>query len=181
MHIYTNSEEETIELAKKIGGILKNGFRNNEIYYYTIYLIGEFGAGKTIFVKGLAQGLNVENYEYVCSPSFILVHRYEGEIPLYHIDLYRLKSQVEISDILSSEINTTKAVIAIEWADKISWLINRNRVADFHLESEKLNVKNFELLNKITSYQQLQIKIEHVNETTRKISILPFKVIPVAL
>ncbi|MCP2605052.1 tRNA (adenosine(37)-N6)-threonylcarbamoyltransferase complex ATPase subunit type 1 TsaE, partial [Candidatus Aminicenantes bacterium AH-873-B07] len=78
--IITKSEEETFLLAKKIGQELKG----KEV----ILLIGELGAGKTIFVKGIASGAGVEDITEVCSPSYTILNVYEGKFPIYHFDLY---------------------------------------------------------------------------------------------
>ncbi|HEX3282442.1 MAG TPA: tRNA (adenosine(37)-N6)-threonylcarbamoyltransferase complex ATPase subunit type 1 TsaE [Pyrinomonadaceae bacterium] len=103
---------ETFDLGKKIGKQLRGG----EI----LLLDGPLGAGKTIFVKGLAAGLEVDAEE-VTSPSFTLVNPYEGRLPLFHIDLYRLDAgasaahAVDIDELVTNE----QAVIVIEWAERL--------------------------------------------------------------
>lgn len=82
-----------------------------------IALIGPLGAGKTRFVQGLANGLDVSE-SYVNSPTFILVHAHEGRLPLYHIDLYRLDSAAAIDSIGLEEYLEGHGVAAVEWADK---------------------------------------------------------------
>jgi tRNA threonylcarbamoyladenosine biosynthesis protein TsaE len=103
---------ETFALGEQIGAQLRGG----EI----LLLDGPLGAGKTIFVKGLASGLEVDADE-VTSPSFTLVNPYAGRLPLFHIDLYRLDSgaaaahAVDLDELLSNE----SAVIVIEWAERL--------------------------------------------------------------
>ncbi len=103
---------ETFKLGEQVGHQLAGG----EI----LLLSGPLGAGKTIFIKGLAQGLGV-NPEEVTSPSFTLVNPYVGRLPLYHIDLYRLEEgasaahAVDLDELLMNE----QAVIAIEWAERL--------------------------------------------------------------
>ena len=83
---YKSSPEETLELGRKIGKGLKAGD--------VVALVGELGAGKTLFTQGLVQGLGVKGY--VKSPSFTIVNKYEGRLPVYHLDLYRLGDVSEI-------------------------------------------------------------------------------------
>jgi tRNA threonylcarbamoyladenosine biosynthesis protein TsaE len=104
---------ETFALGERFGGGLAGG----EI----ILLGGALGAGKTVFVKGLASGLGVDAGE-VTSPSFTLVNRHdEGRLTLYHLDLYRLDEgasaahAVDLDELLADE----RAVIVIEWAERM--------------------------------------------------------------
>jgi tRNA threonylcarbamoyladenosine biosynthesis protein TsaE len=88
---------------------------------------GELGAGKTQFVKGLAKGLGVADWEYVLSPSFTLMNIYEGRCSLCHADLYRLEGgDVESLDI---EEYLDTGVVAVEWAERASWPENAIRIS----------------------------------------------------
>lgn len=108
----SNGAEETFDLGKQVG----EGLAGGEI----LLLSGSLGAGKTIFVKGIAAGLGIDPTE-VTSPSFTLVNPYQGRLSLYHIDLYRLDDgvssahAVDLDDLLTQE----KAVIVIEWAERL--------------------------------------------------------------
>ena len=115
----THSELETFHLAEKLG----RDFRGNEI----VLLTGELGAGKTVFAKGLASGLGVKDISQVCSPSYTLINIYQGKYPLYHIDLYRLGEDAEISD-LGWEDFLGEAVVIVEWAEKIKFPLDGIRV-----------------------------------------------------
>ena len=87
-------------------------------------LTGEIGSGKTVFIKGLCRGLGVKDSKKVKSPTFVLCHLYEGKIPLYHFDLYRLEKERELERIGFDEFLTDpRAVSLVEWADR-----GRNRI-----------------------------------------------------
>ncbi|MFY9270859.1 MAG: tRNA (adenosine(37)-N6)-threonylcarbamoyltransferase complex ATPase subunit type 1 TsaE [Candidatus Manganitrophaceae bacterium] len=102
----------------------------------TIALIGPLGAGKTCFVQGLAAGLGVLD-RYINSPTFILLQCYEGRLPLYHIDLYRLEREVEIEPLGFDEYFGGKGVVAIEWADKGTSILPPSRLTvTFHHTEE---------------------------------------------
>ena len=80
-------------------------------------LIGDLGAGKTEFVKGLAIGLGFENE--VTSPTFTVVHEYRGgRLPLFHMDFYRLREEWELDEIGMDEYLKAGGICAIEWGDK---------------------------------------------------------------
>ena len=106
------SPEETFEAGRRVGERLVGG--------ETLLLSGPLGAGKTVFVKGLAEGLSIDTDE-VTSPSFTLVNKYEGRLTLYHLDLYRLPEgaaaahAVDLDELLADE----RAVIVIEWAARM--------------------------------------------------------------
>ena len=83
-----------------------------------VCLIGELGAGKTHFAKGVVAGLGGDPSE-VTSPTFTIVHEYrEGRIPVFHFDLYRLESERELQDIGWDDCLNNDAVCLVEWADK---------------------------------------------------------------
>jgi len=111
---FTHSPDETIDLAKKLAG----KFKGDEV----VFLIGELGAGKTVFTKGIAAGLGLRNIHQVCSPSFTLMNVYPARVPIYHFDLYRLTKDGEIFE-LGFEDYIGEGVIVIEWAEKIKFSI----------------------------------------------------------
>jgi len=109
MEFLTHNAEETVQLGKKIGGKLQP----NDI----IALTGRLGAGKTTLIQGIAVGLGVK--DYVTSPTFIIINEYQGRLPLYHIDLYRLDEGLEIEDLGIEEYFTKGGVCVIEWAERL--------------------------------------------------------------
>ena len=80
-------------------------------------LVGMLGSGKTCFVKGLAEGLGVAS-EKVSSPTFALIHEYEGRLPLCHVDLYRLNALDALHGLGLEEYTESGGITVIEWADK---------------------------------------------------------------
>ena len=84
-----------------------------------VCLYGELGSGKTVLTKGLAKGLGVANEDRVRSPSFVLIHRYEGRVPIYHADLFRLAGPADVDDIGLHELLGGEGIAIIEWADKL--------------------------------------------------------------
>lgn len=108
----TRNPDETFRLGEQIGSQLTGG--------EVLLLDGPLGAGKTVFVKGLATALGIDPDE-VTSPSFTLVNPYDGRLPVFHIDLYRLDEgssaaeAVDLEELLSNE----QAVIIVEWAHRL--------------------------------------------------------------
>ena len=107
----THSEDETIALARQLAQELRPGD--------VVLLAGHLGAGKTAFVRGLAQGLGIDPGE-VSSPTFTLVHEYRGgRLTLYHADLYRLE-RAATDDLGLEEMGVKDGVLAVEWADRLT-------------------------------------------------------------
>lgn len=125
MHqIKTKTEEETIKLASRLALLLKPGD--------VVTLEGELGTGKTTFTKGIAQGLGVK--QNITSPTFTIVKEYDGELPLYHMDAYRLEHSDE--DIGFEEYFDGDGISVIEWAKFI----------DTYLPEFRLNI-GFQYVN----------------------------------
>lgn len=107
----SESEQQTRGLAKRLGKLLEG----NDC----LALLGDFGSGKTTFVKGLAQGVGLRKKDYVASPSFVILKIYEGRLPVYHFDLYRLRSQQDAESVGLYEFVTAGGIAVIEWADLV--------------------------------------------------------------
>jgi tRNA threonylcarbamoyladenosine biosynthesis protein TsaE len=109
--IVTHSDNETASVGRALAAGLGPGS--------VVLLFGDLGAGKTAFVRGLAEGLGVSRDE-VSSPTFTLVQEYRGgRLTLFHVDLYRLNDPREIDDLGLDEI-ADEGVLAIEWAEKLA-------------------------------------------------------------
>ena len=110
-------EEDTIELAQNIESEKFSGM--------VICLEGDLGSGKTVFTKGFAQALGIA--EDITSPTFTIIKEYtSGEMPLYHMDVYRLDGKVD--DLGIEEYYNKKGVTIIEWADTIEDYLPKNRL-----------------------------------------------------
>lgn len=111
MMITTHSEKETIDLGSSLAKHLEKGD--------FVALKGDLGAGKTVFVKGLAKGLDIEDYLYVNSPSFVVLKEYHGSKDLYHFDIYRLSEKSFEETLDYEKYFYGEGVTVVEWADKI--------------------------------------------------------------
>ena len=106
---HTNSAEETIELGEKIGSLLQKGD--------IIALQGTLAAGKTTITKGIARALGVQ--DEITSPTFCLISEYEGTMPLYHMDVYRLEGGDDFINLGVEDLIYGNGVSLIEWSEKI--------------------------------------------------------------
>ena len=105
--IWSESPAETEELGKVLGRILLPG----DLFF----LSGDLGSGKTLLVRGVTIGL--ASTETATSPTFALIHRYEGKLPLYHLDLYRLSGPADLAPLALEEIMEEEAAFMIEWGE----------------------------------------------------------------
>ena len=120
-YMYTKNEDELIALGEKLGHLLEK----NDV----LILTGELGAGKTTLTKGLAKGLGI--YQMIKSPTYTIVREYEGRLPLYHLDVYRIEGDADSIDL--DEFLFGSGVTVIEWGH----LLGEDLPADY-LELEIL-------------------------------------------
>jgi tRNA threonylcarbamoyladenosine biosynthesis protein TsaE len=139
------SPEHTRDLAAHIGRLAEPCL--------VITLTGDLGSGKTCFVQGLAQGLEVPADQYVTSPSYTLIHTYRGRLSLHHVDLYRLSGD-DIEDIGLLDLMADDAVTAIEWSERLTAGLPR---------------------------EHLRVDIRFVDETCRRITITAYGLGPAIL
>ena len=109
--ILSRSATQTQSWGRRLGRLLVGG----EI----IGLTGELGSGKTCFVRGLAEGVNVAKGAWVRSPTFTLINEYDGRMPLFHVDLYRLSSATELEELNLRECFFSDGVSVIEWFERL--------------------------------------------------------------
>lgn len=114
MKIISKSVSDTI----KIGKVIAKNLTKGDI----ICLFGKLGAGKTVLVKGIAEGLGIKRNR-ITSPSFVLIQEYKRKIPLYHFDLYRLENPTDISALGYEEYFFNDGITIIEWADRLKYLL----------------------------------------------------------
>jgi tRNA threonylcarbamoyladenosine biosynthesis protein TsaE len=119
LDLVLSSLAETEALGQAIGRAVSGGD--------VLALIGELGVGKTSLVRGIATGLGAPTTS-VSSPTFVLIHEYQGRLPLVHADLYRLQSDSDAESIGLSDYLTSHVVTAIEWADKFPMLLPLDRL-----------------------------------------------------
>ncbi|MEW5806714.1 MAG: tRNA (adenosine(37)-N6)-threonylcarbamoyltransferase complex ATPase subunit type 1 TsaE [Acidobacteriota bacterium] len=108
--VFSLSAEETYQIGKSFGSRMKGG--------ELIILTGELGMGKTVLAKGIASGMGIDPDD-VNSPSFLIVNEHRGRIKLFHIDLYRIKSEEEIEEIGIRDILEIGGVVVVEWGEKL--------------------------------------------------------------
>jgi tRNA threonylcarbamoyladenosine biosynthesis protein TsaE len=133
-HFKTKSAEETMAIAEKLGSVLEKGD--------VLTLAGDLGAGKTTFTKGLAKGLGITRT--VNSPTFTIIKEYNGRLPLYHMDVYRLEDSDE--DLGFEEYFSGEGVCVVEWATFIEEYLPKER---------------------------LELVISHIGEDEREIQLTP--------
>jgi tRNA threonylcarbamoyladenosine biosynthesis protein TsaE len=132
----THSSDETIQLGREIGRKL--------IPPTLILLSGDLGAGKTTLTKGIASGMGAAEEDEVTSPTFTLVHKYDGTSRVYHVDLYRIADAHDLETLGLEDIFNESAVVIVEWP-------------------EKLSIQ--------TGWPVLRVQLDHVSEDTRHIII----------
>ncbi len=115
MKIISKSPQETQRLGREWGGVLRPG--------EVVALIGELGAGKTCLVQGLMEGLEVKDDYSGRSSTFVLINEYQGRLPVYHFDIYRLNNLREMAELGYEEYFYGKGVSIVEWADKAEGLL----------------------------------------------------------
>lgn len=130
----SHSPAQTVRIGQRLGELLQRGD--------VILLLGDFGVGKTHFVKGIARGLGSD--DLVNSPSFVLINEYRagaarGHTPIYHVDLYRIEDEAELGGIGIDEALGGNGVCIIEWADRAQhWLpVEHLAVSLRHLSETK--------------------------------------------
>ena len=131
---FSRSSSQTIEFGKLLGAHLCAGS--------VIGLVGDLGAGKTCFIKGLAEGLNKTPAREVTSPTFTILQEYPGPVPLYHFDAYRLSGSLDLDAIGFDDYVGADGVAVIEWADRISDALPEDAIM-IHIEGLTENERRF--------------------------------------
>ncbi len=150
--IKTFSRDETAEAGRKLGRLLEAGD--------VVCLSGDIGTGKTVFTGGIAEGLGISGY--ITSPTFTIVNEYEGRIPFYHFDVYRINDPDEMFEIGFEEYIDGRGVVVIEWADVIKDILPREHI---WVEISKdlkgdYNIRNITIEFRGEKYQQIADSLE---------------------
>jgi tRNA threonylcarbamoyladenosine biosynthesis protein TsaE len=135
--IVTHSSEETIQRGREIGARLRTRV--------LVLLSGDLGAGKTTLTKGIVSGIGAATEDEVTSPTFTLVHRYDREGRVYHVDLYRISGLHDLETLGLEDVFSENAVVIVEWPDKLALRVD---------------------------WPVVRIQLEHVDEVSRRISIV---------
>src|SRR5271165_2816509 len=120
----SNSARETITIGGEIAQMLSSPM--------LLFLRGDLGAGKTTLVKGIAEALDAADPDEVTSPTFTLIHEYEGKlggktVKLYHLDLYRIESERQLDTLGLDELITPDSIVLVEWGDKFPSVVKRSQ------------------------------------------------------
>lgn len=113
--------EESLALGRRLGQLARPGD--------VITLTGDLGAGKTTLTQAIGQGLEVPSTCYITSPTFSLLHEFQGRIPLYHMDLYRLADEEELEYLGFEEYLYGQGLTVIEWPDRLGEAMPDQRLA----------------------------------------------------
>ena len=150
LNLLSTSSSQTTQTAQTLAKYLKPGD--------ILCLSGDLGSGKTTFVKGLAQRLKVKSSQ-VSSPTFVLMNIYEGSLPLYHFDLYRLDDIKEMRAIGCEEFFYGQGISVIEWADKLKDLRPREYL-DIHFAHQGDNERGIHISAHGKQYDLVMHKVE---------------------
>jgi tRNA threonylcarbamoyladenosine biosynthesis protein TsaE len=117
LELELDSEASTLALARSLAAVLEGGD--------VVGLEGGLGAGKTTFARGAVHGLGVPEDTAVTSPTFALLHHYEGRLPIAHADFYRLTDEAELEELGVDELVEEGAVLLVEWGRKFPGMASR--------------------------------------------------------
>lgn len=147
--MYSHNEEELIALGTHIGSHLRAGD--------VLVLTGDLGAGKTTLTKGLAKGLGI--HQMIKSPTYTIVRSYEGRLPLYHLDVYRIGNDADSIDL--DEFLYGDGVTVIEWGE----LLGESDLSDFlTIRIEKIDA--YRKLSFESHGRRSQVLLEEINHDT---------------
>ncbi len=152
--VSSSSPDETRILGAALAPVLLPGD--------VISLSGDLGAGKTVFVQGLARALGVETA--VTSPTFTLIHEYRGRYPIVHLDIYRLDSYQEVLDLGYEELLNPDAVLVVEWGDAVAPLLPRRYLGIEILRGDPEDDENLRVVNFRPTGPEWAAKLESMRE-----------------
>lgn len=127
MRITSQSPEETLALGQNLGRELKPG--------NIVLLFGELGSGKTTLTQGISTGLGLRQEPYIRSPTFTIINEYKGRYPIYHIDLFRIETTLEVENLGLEELFFGSGVVIVEWAEKLFNDVTNKKSINFGIEA----------------------------------------------
>jgi tRNA threonylcarbamoyladenosine biosynthesis protein TsaE len=137
---------DTEKLGRALGRLLFPGA--------VVGLVGPLGAGKTLLVRAIAEGLGISDPRLVTSPTFVLIQEYPARLPIYHFDVYRLKHGSEFVDLGALEYMAGRGVCLIEWADRVKSLLPPEYLS-IELENTGPQSRKIRIHARGTPYRQL--------------------------
>lgn len=153
MEINVNNLEQT----KKIGEIISR----NLIEGTVLCLDGDLGAGKTTLSQFIAHEFGVK--EYITSPTFNIIKEYEGRLPLYHMDVYRIESEDDMYDLGYDEYIYSEGVSIIEWSEKIKNMLPEERINIYIQRGDSENTRIFSITGCGKAYEKLAEELKNEN------------------
>ena len=141
--------ETTVALGSSLGSLL--------FPRAVVALIGPLGAGKTTFVRAVAEGLGVKNLAAVNSPTFTLIHEYPARLPIYHFDAYRLATAEQFEGLGIQEYFAGDGVCLVEWADKFLELLPEERL-EIRIERIGETARRWDVLGTGERHEELAVK-----------------------
>ena len=123
--LHSDSPDATLAMGRALGEVAEPGL--------VVALIGPLGAGKTLFVRGVAAGLDVPASQIVNSPTFVLIQEYAGRLPIFHFDTYRLARPDQFAELGPHEYFEGNGICLVEWADRVIEFLPPDRL-DVNIE-----------------------------------------------
>ena len=145
--VQTESAEQTDQLGRQLGRLLMAGS--------LVLLRGDLGAGKTCLATGIARGLGVAQATPVTSPTYTLMNSYEGRLPLYHFDLYRLSSEDELLDLGFDDYFHGDGVALVEWPERCPELSREALIVDLVYVGDEARQLTVTISGQPTKYQSV--------------------------
>jgi tRNA threonylcarbamoyladenosine biosynthesis protein TsaE len=154
MKITVNNLKDTENVGKIIGRNLMSGT--------VLCLDGDLGAGKTTLTQYIAKEFGID--EYITSPTFTIIKEYEGTLPLYHMDVYRIDSEDDMYDLGYEEYIYSDGVTIIEWSHKIKNILPENRI-DIEIQRIDENSRILDISGKGPSFEKIAEELKKYENT----------------
>jgi len=148
-----------LENTKLIGKLIAKNLTKGTV----ICLDGDLGAGKTTLTQFIAKEFGID--EYITSPTFTIIKEYEGTLPLYHMDVYRIDSEDDMYDLGYEDYIYSEGVCIIEWSKKISNILPTNRINIYIERTDNENTRIFSIQGKGHTYEKILEELKNYENT----------------